>query len=365
VLDNWDKIPDTSTVWSEEGTAAHEVAAAYLQNRKPDTASLKAPIDADMFWHGWNYSEYVQDLLHPGGKLLVEQKMPLWYMPGRNAIVDAAVVNPDALHIVDYKYGEGVAVSPVESLQATIYAAVVASSKVANLHKDFSVTLHIYQPRGRASEDGPAHSWSTSWGNLGQLVSLITDKANAIQAKRDLVFAPSEKACQWCPAKGFCSERQKTLTQEIEVLATIDENEKTFPHVKSISAAQTAAVLKHKAAIIKWLNDVEAFALEHLKAGHTLPGFKLVLSRGGNRYWTNPQAAAKALLENTILKRSEVIEEKVIGPAAAEKLLGKNKMPVEVLNLISKPPGQPVIAPEDDKRESCFAQPQLEFSPIE
>jgi hypothetical protein len=35
-----------------------------------------------------------------------------------------------------------------------------------------------------------------------------------------------------------------------------------------------------------------------------------------------------------------------------EKLLGKNKMNVELTNLITKPPGVPVIAPESDKREA-------------
>lgn len=111
-LENADLIPaDLSSKFSQEGNTAHEVAAAYLQDREPNPDNCPTPIDGDMRMHGFDYAEYVQSLRHPDpgmSKLLVEQKQPLWYYPGRNAIVDAAVINPDSLHIVDYKYGAGV-----------------------------------------------------------------------------------------------------------------------------------------------------------------------------------------------------------------------------------------------------------------
>jgi hypothetical protein len=197
------------------------------------------------------------------------------------------------------------------------------------------------------------HVWQTTWLELCQLTDKVTTVAQGIQDGTEIpMFAPSEKACQWCPAKGFCTARQQYLTEGIEVLATIDENKKHFPPAQAISAKQLVAVLTHKAQIIKWLEDAETYATEHLRAGGKLPGFKLVTSRGGNRCWSDPKKAAALLLKDTVLKREEVIEEKVIGPAAAEKLLGKKKFGVELTNLITKAPGVPVIAPEGDKREA-------------
>ncbi len=136
ILDNWDKVPESSdTVYNREGTLAHAVAAAYLLNqpeppsleyveqtplavyqidpksRVPENQKKALEVNVEMRRHGFFYSDYVESLRQPGSTLLVEQKLPLWYMPGRNAIVDAAVVNPDGLHIIDYKYGEGVPVS--------------------------------------------------------------------------------------------------------------------------------------------------------------------------------------------------------------------------------------------------------------
>jgi hypothetical protein len=357
ILENWDKIPPSDTVYNQEGTTAHEVASALLQGREPRVADpyhCPVPVDKEMRWHGWNYMEYVQSLRTSSefSSTLVEQKLPLWYMKERNAIVDAAVINLDSMHVIDYKYGEGVVVSPVENLQTAIYAMSVGQLSGPK-PSDFPVFIHIYQPRGRAAEEGAEHVWQTTWLELCQLTEKVTTVAQGIQDGTEIpMFAPSEKACQWCPAKGFCTARQQYLTEGIEVLATIDENKKHFPPAQAISAKQLAAVLTHKAQIIKWLEDAEAYATEHLRAGGKLPGFKLVTSRGGNRCWSDPKKAAALLLKDTVLKREEVIEEKVIGPAAAEKLLGKKKFGVELTNLITKAPGVPVIAPESDKREA-------------
>lgn len=369
IMDNWDKVPPSETVYNMEGTSAHEVAASFLQGREPrteDTYCCPVPVDADMRWHGWNYAEYVSGLIAPGGRLLVEQKLPLWYMPGRNAIVDAAVINPDHLHIVDYKYGEGVIVSPENSLQATIYARCVVSSlsECNSLKREFPVTVHIYQPRSRNSHESPSHIWETTWAAIVELSEVATQASTWIKLAGEskkaggkdaglLQFKPSEKACQWCPAKGFCVARQEHLTRGIEPLAAMtDDVPMHFPPSKAVSLSQLSAILRHKSEIIRWLGDAEEYALEHMKAGNKIPGFKLVLSRGGNRYWSDPKKAAAFLLEQTILKREEVIEEKTIGPAAVEKKLGKHKFTAELMNLITKAPGSPCIAPEGDSREN-------------
>jgi hypothetical protein len=346
ILENWDKLPSTTdTVYNVEGTRAHEVASSLLQGTTLKEDSAYTP---EMHRHGWDYMEYVESLRKPEGRIIVEQKLPLWYMKERNAIVDAAVVNSDSLHVVDYKYGEGVVVSPVENLQAAIYAVSVGTMG-APLPTAHPVFLHIFQPRGRAAEEVP-QVWETTWYELNQFVQRIDEAALVIQANDPAQkFVPSEKGCQWCPAKGFCKARQNSLAEGLEV---IDEVSASFPPANMITETQMVAILKHKAAIESWMDDVEEFATERLKAGVPVPGFKLVLSRGGNRYWTDPKKAAELLLKDTVLKRDEVIDEKVISPGGAEKLLGKRKFTGELMELIAKTPGVPVLAPVEDKREA-------------
>lgn len=357
IMDNHDKIPEsTDTPYNMAGTAAHEVAAAFLQNRQPGTTPV--PVDEDMLMHGWNYHEYVLALREPGHRMLVEQKLPLWYMPARNCIVDAAVINPENLHIVDYKYGEGVVVHPERSLQATIYAQTIGSGMLPFPPDDFPVFVHIYQPRGRAGETGPGHVWETTWGEIAQISHEISETAKLVQARGGdnsespslppLVFAPSDKACQWCPAKGFCTARQASLAEGFEVI----ESQSTPPAPAVLSLEQRTRIQHHAAAMKEWLDDVTAYNLERMRGGEKLPGFKLVLSRGGNRKWSDEKKAAELLVRDTVLKRSEVVEETTIGPAQVEKLIGKNKLSADLTALITKPPGSPVIAPEGDKREA-------------
>jgi hypothetical protein len=368
-LENADLIPaDLSSKFSQEGTTAHEVAAAYLQDRQPDPANCPTPIDGDMRMHGWDYAEYVQGLRLPFSKLIVEQKQGLWYYPGRNAVVDAAVINSDSLHVIDYKYGAGVVVSPVENLQATIYAYQIALP--LDLPLDFPVFVHIFQPRGRDAGDSAAHVWETTIGDIATRAGRIAGKAFNILLNNEtkgnpLDFAPSEKACRWCPAKAFCPARQGDMLNGIEALVVIDETPKTLPLPDALSIEQLAAVLKHKDNIAKWLNDVEEYATNRLRDGNAVPGFKLVMSRGGNRYWSDPKKAAELLMKTTVLKREEVIEEKTITPAAAEKLVGKKKFAAELTALITRNPGSPELAPEDDKRESCVITGKTEFEVID
>lgn len=367
VLENAHLIPaDLSSKFSKEGNTAHEVAAAFLQNREPDPANCPTPIDAEMRMHGWEYAQYVESLKTGGvgmTKLIVEQKKELWFSPGRNAVVDAAVVNPESLHIIDYKYGAGVPVSPVENLQTTIYAYQIAAP--LNLPLDFPIFSHIYQPRCRGNEGSPAHVWETIAGNIATIAGKIEAKARIIQINNEvkgnpLEFAPSEKACRWCPAKGFCPAREKDALDSFEPLA-LAEPPAPLPMPSALLPEQLAAVLRHKKKIVAWFNDAEEYAAARMLEGHDIPGYKMVRGRDGNRYWSDPQKAAKLLIDTTILKRNEVIEESVASVATIEKLLGKNKLSAEVTALIARPEGKPTIAPADDKRESVTIKAENEF----
>jgi hypothetical protein len=361
IMENWDKVPKRDdTRYNQEGTTAHEVAAALLEDREPNPAECPVPIDSAMRWHGWNYMEYVTSFQQPGSTLIVEQKRPLWYMPERNAKMDAVIINPDSLHVFDYKYGEGIPVHPEGNLQTVIYAKVAPGTEFMN---NFPVFIHIYQPRGRAGETGPQHVWATTWGEVSEIAKQIYTKAIMIQgfAEDSRVFAPSDKACQWCPAKGFCTARRDSLAEGLEV---IDAQPRPLPLSHTLSEQQLTAILKHKKDIVKWINDVEEWAESYLKSGGKIPGYKLVMSRCGNRTWSDMVKAHELLLSQTILKPSEIEEVKIIGPAAAEKLLGKNKFSPELTNLIVKSPGSPVIAPVEDKREEVGQAAISEFEVI-
>jgi len=365
ILENADKLPPDDTVWNLEGSTAHEVAAAMLENREPNPAECPTLITKEMRRHAWDYWEYVQEL---GGKPFIERKFPLWYMPERNGKVDVLTISNGHTHVIDLKYGQGVIVDPFENLQGAIYArsaldTVLGATEIP-LGKLMGspVTIHIYQPRGRGAEDFPFHVWDTTWGEILEFTKQVTVAAELILADGETEFQPSDKACRFCPAKGFCTARTKDFTRDVKVLAKVDRGPMHFPPVKAVTVEQLAAVLTHGDAIKQWVDDVREYALEHMKNGGVVPGFKLVQGRQGNRYWTDEEKAAKLLLEHTHLRENEVYERSVVSPGGAEKLLGKKALTLDLLNLVGRAEGKPTIAPEADKRPAFGGiDPKLEF----
>lgn len=386
IFDNWDRLPPENRTYADEGNTAHEVAAALLQGRKVNPKECPVPVTAEMNWNGWQYMEFVEGLIEPRGRVIVEQRLPLFYAESRNAIVDAAIINNHSLHVVDYKYGEGVIVSPENNLQATIYAkSVVWASTQWNKDKygiphplsipeNFPVTVHIYQPRSRNADESPFHSWATTWGDIDAKARKVFNTAANILHVTDpinpkannLVFAPSEKACQFCPAKGFCEARPAMLTQDLPMLDLTETSPPKLALPQVISMKQLAAVVKYGDQLKKWIDDANAYALQFMRAGHKIPGFKLVDSRGGKRFWSDPKKAAKYLLEDSILREDEILSEpKLNSPAQIEKLLGKGKIPSRAFHLISKPPGSPVIVSEDDPRANSLINGADEFEDLD
>lgn len=379
IMENAEKLPPDDTAYNQEGTTAHEVAAALLQDREPDLTKCPTPIDKEMHKHAWDYAEYVQSL---GGKVIVEQKFPLWYNAGRNGYVDAAVLSPDHTHIVDYKYGQGVVVDPFENLQGAIYArsAMREAIAIGGIEEGkllvSPVSIHIYQPRGRGAEDSPSHVWETTWGELLEFTQQVTKAAELILSNGETGFVPSDKACRFCPAntmvagdtpgsmKKLCPALQKKVNNTLEVLPPLKKEIK-LAQPNAISMEQLAAVLQHGDAIKEWVDDAKAYALEYMKGGGTIEGFKLVLGRAGNRYWVNPERAAKLLLESTHLRENEVWEKSVVSPGGAEKLLGKNKLSLDLMNLVARNEGKPTIAPVADKRPEYAINAASEFEKIE
>lgn len=367
--------PRDDTKYNTEGTTAHELAAAEVEGRQPDEANpLACPVPAtdEMRWHAFNFGEYVANLYQPGCRVWVESKLPLWYMPTRNAKVDVAILNHNhSIHIVDYKYGAGIVVSPNDNLQCAIYARSVVEY-VKNLPngyppENFPIFVHIYQPRGRAAVEGESHVWETTWGAIHRMTELLVSQPAAYILGSEapipdaIKFRPSKKACQWCPAKGFCTARKEIITADVPALRDIGPGMK-LPEVGTIGIDQLAAVVKYGDQIARWIKDAEAYALTLAKGGTKIPGFKIVQTRQGNRTWSDEKLVKAALLADTHLRPGEVVTEKVISPAEVDKLLGKKGMPKSALDLIYRSPGKPELAPETDKRSEWLINATAEFA---
>ena len=168
------EFADRETEAAAEGTAAHALAehklkkALKLRSRKP-----VSPYDCDeMDAYTDGYVEFVLEQLEEAKALcadplvLIEQRLDFsCYVPDGFGTGDCLIVADKLLHIIDFKYGQGVLVDAEENPQMMLYA-LGALRQFDHLYDIAQVAMSIYQPRrenaGRTCPPGPS-PWSSSW----------------------------------------------------------------------------------------------------------------------------------------------------------------------------------------------------------
>lgn len=336
-------IPRTSSVYAEEGTAAHAFAEDCLRRN----------VDADQLigqtYNGFEatlgMAEYVQEYLDfvrgLQGHLEIEQRVnySLW-TPGYDSFgtADAVILKDGVCYVVDLKYGKGVRVEADVSSQLMLYGLGVLN-EFSSLFDIKTVVLTIVQPRlDHVSERTISTADLLAWGER------VMDAALATTKEADLLV-PGDLQCRWCAAKDRCKALAEfNLKQINEGFDSVDEPGER-KNINELTPGEISVILKNIDGVTKWAKDLQTYAHQLLETGQDVPDFKLVLGRS-LRKWVDEEAAGKALSRK--LSKKEAFTEKVISPAQAEKLLGKDSLIIK--KHAFKPEGKPTIAPLSDKR---------------
>jgi hypothetical protein len=342
-------LPDTSSAHAEEGTRAHELAAAVLLQQ----TIAEGDFPTEMVEHVDTYVAYVRREAD-GHQLLIEQRVDysdVIGVPDSFGTSDAIILAGDTIKIIDLKFGMGVRVEAQENEQLQLYA--LGALEVFGLVGEFTkVKMVIVQPRlGHVSE------WIQPVANLrvfGQHARAAAAKAiDMVEGRAELELKPSEDSCRFCKAKAICPALLAHVEDAVGAdFENLDEDEiKTSPlgmGPNALAVAMAAVPL-----VEDWCKAVRArLEAELLKGGH-IPGWKLVQGRNGARKWANEQEA-EATLKKMKLKVEEMYDLSLITPPKAEKLaktgvIGPRQWP-SLQGLIVQKPGPPSVAPESDKR---------------
>lgn len=371
-------LPESSSKYADEGTAAHAVAEMSLLQEQDAAAfvgrmievknGVKVECTEEMAEAVQVYLDTVRAI--PGDHV-VEQKVDYSrYLFDEGQMAEGmtafgtsdftSVIEADReIVVVDYKHGRGVAVSAEENEQEQLYAlgAISAYDLVYDIEDDWTVRLMIVQPRANNISE-----WATTVGALKEfaLKAKIAARHAAYQydggAKPQL--SPGEKQCRWCKAKATCP----ALTTEVSEIVvgpgvTIEdfqnlEDDPTVgvrtAHTEYLSAAMAAVDL-----VEQWCKAVRAETERRLLAGVEVPGYKLVQGKRGNRAWVNPAQAEEAL-KAMRLKTEQMYDLKLISPTAAEKLhkageIGPRQW-LKVKELYAQSEGSAHVAPASDNR---------------
>ncbi len=341
-------FPSTSSVYAEEGTLAHELAEQMITGRAK--ASTKRQVDAWYAEHGIDgsakemietlepYRDYVKSehaakrKADPGAQLMTEQKVDLSeWIPGGFGTTDVAIIGGGELHIIDLKFGKGVAVSAEGNPQLRLYA-LGTLSMLEMLYDIDTVRMTIYQPRlDSVSTDKIGADDLRAWGD-----EVI--KPAAQMALSDDAPTAAGDWCRFCPAKATCRTRADKYLGLREYLAQM-----------LLSPEEIGRVLGDIDGLVRWADKLKAFALSQALQGDAIPGWKVVEGRSVRKY-SRDEATIVAACEAAGYAEPLLYERRLLGITAMEKLMGKKAFADILGSFVEKPQGKPTLVPESDKR---------------
>lgn len=196
-------LPDKDSIWSREGTTAHELLEMILIHHQKDPyATLPIPdkYPREMVHHVLGVVQWLLKLhaANPGSELLVETAVSLAYIhPDIGGTFDSAIVDLfGTLHVVDFKYGQGHPVSPTGNLQMVVYGLGLAKMFDYNFKE---VKLWIVQPRIKGFA-GPVY-WKLSMEMLRQYELVFANAVKKIETDPQFAEGPH---CHFCKGKAGC-----------------------------------------------------------------------------------------------------------------------------------------------------------------
>lgn len=345
--------PEQDTDYTREGTVAHEIAEAmahcypsyYINEGTKDEEVTQEMVDCAKA-----YAEYIQELKKSDDAIvLLEQRVDFSpWVPEGFGTCDCIMIQGDTLTIIDYKYGQGVAVSATDNPQMKLYA--LGAMNDYGIALDVSkVEMHIFQPRlNNISTDTLTAQELTEWAEK-------TVKPTAAKAFKGKGTYSAGEHCRFCPHAGRCRSLAKICTEYVEAHDLRVAVPVLAPH-------ELAEALRMEPLIQLWLKRIKSQALTTMLDGGEVPGWKVVEGKLGNRKWKDELEVAKAL-EAAGYSREEITETKLLSPSQMDKAIGKKKAAELLEQLIDRAPGAPTLAPETDKRPAYdrLAEAQNDF----
>lgn len=306
--------PKPSSKYADEGTLLHNVMDLIL------TTGQTPESFAGMEYEGIKLTqELIDEKVYPALAALdaIDPKKEMEYATetrvGFGSYLPDVFGSTDLLGrigkravILDWKFGSGVAVAAEENEQLMFYAA--AAMRTPEVQWVFDncdkIECIIVQPPS-------VKRWVTT---TKRIKAFEQELAMAVKISQ-MPDAPlnTGEHCRWCAAKPTCPKMTGLADRSLH--AQLD----------AVDAVQIGEYLKKADMLEQWIADVRGLAHQVLDAGKPVPGFKLVAKRAIRQWSDEALANDESLLHNTLGLGSDILyTKKVISPAQAEKLLGKD-----------------------------------------
>lgn len=351
--------PQAGSIYTAEGSLAHLyleksvkgdtggmadalAKADEFYGKHPDldgsADAMRDTIDEMMSWIATLYeAEKKED---PAAQIFSEQRVDLSaYIPGGFGTTDVTIARTGRLHIIDLKYGKGVAVDAKDNPQLRLYALGMLEMLDMVFDVD-DVQMTIYQPRiGNVSTDGISADDLRAWGED------VIRPAAKLALSDDAPLAAGDW-CRFCPARRAC-----------RVLAGYNLSLEKYKKKLTLSPDEIAAILDRIDGLVRWADDLKAGALETIQEGGEVPGWKVVAGRSIRRFRGDvPEKDIVAAAEGAGYAKPMLYETKMLSLSQIEKVMGKKAFAAALGGYVERPEGKPTLAPESDKRPSLYGQ---------
>lgn len=356
-----EQFEDTTSIYAEEGTLAHEISELMIRKYFIEPISKKAyttrlnklkkktykdePLfQEEMLKHAETYLDYLKGLtlsFKTTPYVAIEKRVDFSaYVPEGFGTGDCIIIGGDTMYINDLKYGKGIPVSAEDNPQLKLYA-LGAYLEYSFLYPIKTVQLAIIQPRlDNISEYTLSIEELLAWG---EEIKPIAQKA--FDGVGD--YVPGEH-CKFCKAKAQCRARA-------DQYSALDDFEQKKPPL--LSDEEVGQILEKGQNIEAWVKALKEYALTQSLQGKEIPGWKAVEGRGSRNY-VDQDKAFEHLKKNGI--DEAVLYERIpLTVPKLEKELGKTeyKSLLEEAGHVQKSSGKPTLAPVSDKREAVKLNP--------
>lgn len=343
----WRQLADTqphqgSSSFADRGTMLHNaMELIYRDDVKPETVIGMKYKDLELTKE--LYNEKIVPAVAAVEEIFKTYGIDEWGCEEKVTLADDAWGTCDVLGVgnvwsivLDYKFGDGIMVSPVENHQFLFYgSAAYHTSDTADLFDgNEKVVFAVVQPSSHTDKDYSV--WETTTDRLRDYRDPFL--ARVIEAKGEDPATCAGSHCKFCPAIAVCP--QKTGAAHRAQLLNPKDLETIRESLKLADELET------------WIAAVRKTAHEQLEQGATLKGWKLVMKRA-TRKWNDDTKIAKYLARK-LGGRKNVVKEKVITPKQAEDLAKSLDVVLNVEDMITAKSSGTTLAPAADKRTAVI-----------
>lgn len=354
--------PETSSVYADEGTLAHELSELFLRNFFKDISQkvydeersklIKSPLyTSEMDYEVEKYTTFVIEefdnskKITPDAKLLIEKRFDFSHIIEQGfGTGDTCILSDRKFSIIDLKYGKGIKVDAKDNPQLMLYA--LGAIREFDILYDFEeVELIIVQPRL-----DHVSRWTIKLDKLQEWAEKVV-KPIAEKASQGKGLQKAGDHCKFCKVKAMCA----TLAAKNVALA---KHEFKDPHL--LTEKQLLDVYKQQPMLVDWVNSVADYLLSEALKGKKWEGYKLVEGKS-NRRWLEENKVIE-VLKKAEFDPTKFMVTKLAGITDIEQLVGKKEFSTILGDLVVKPQGKPTLVPDSDKRPAMgLEQAKIDF----